>query len=455
MTGQLPILPRAVELEAAVLGACFIDHRAANLASEMLARDDFYTSANQTIFGEILRQVNTGQGIGADIAVAIETLSVNGLLDGIGGANYLTGIASSCPGSAAVETQIRLVREASMKRALILAATEMARRGYEPGATAEELLRYHFERLAAVNGRLAGQQSRLDLGAVMAEVIAGLQGVAKRAAYHTGIASLDSMLGGGFMEKDLVVIGARPGCGKTTLCEQVARVNAGAGVPVLYLSYEVSSVNLGQAVVAGHARICIHKDGTVREENYELAVATAREIGGWPMYVEDQPPDISRIPALIRQQVQERGVKLVFVDYLQQVPVSGGDDNREGEVAKIARTLKACARDNQIVVVAAAQLNRAVNQAANVRPSLARLRESGAIEQEADIVVFLHDPELDSRTGERPLTVKMEAIVAKHRNGQIGSKEVEWQTGFRVLEEYCDRIPYSRVAPAVPDGRDG
>ena len=146
---------------------------------------------------------------------------------------------------------------------------------------------------------------------------------------------------------------------------------------------------------------------------------------------------------------------MVFVDYLQQVPVSGGDDNREGEVAKIARTLKACARDNQIVVVAAAQLNRAVNQAANVRPSLARLRESGAIEQEADIVVFLHDPELDSRTGERPLTVKMEAIVAKHRNGQIGSKEVEWQTGFRVLEEYCDRIPYSRVAPAVPDGRDG
>lgn len=426
--------PQAVDMEAAVLGSIMLDPTAAEVAFEMLSAEDFYRQNHRLIFEVALELFNEERGV--DQGLIAERLDAKQILDTVGGIAYLVDVVGSCATSAHITSYAQIVRDAAIKRRLIATGTDMVRMAFEKGTQPENIIDVASAELTKLDTRLAGGKQQVSIRDLIVQVIEGFGGRNPREAFPTGIYDLDRLLGGGFMEGELGVVAARPGCGKSTLLQQVMRVAASTGKPCLMLSYEMTSVAITQALVAGHARVCIHKDGTVRDDCYAQAMEASKQLESWPVYLYEDAPDIDRVPSLVRKYVKEHGIRLVLVDYLQEIPVSGRQrlENRNEAVGHIVRVLKRCATSNNIAVIAASQMNRAANQAANSRSTLARLRESGSIEQAADVVVFLHDPEGDTRIGDRPLTLPMDIIVAKQRGGNVGTLKANWQTGFRNFE---------------------
>ncbi len=417
--------PHSHEAEVNVLGSMMVDRGAIAKAIEILDADCFYSDAHKKIFETIGDLFEHGTPV--DIITLSQELRRKALLDYVGGTFYLTEINAQTPTSFAVEHHARIVQEHYLKRRLISAAGRIVEDCYDETSDAlEEIDRAEQEIFEIAEKRLRKTYSDMnklarDTFNIIAKLAdkssdSGLSGV------PTGFVKLDEMLGG-FQKSDLIIIAARPSMGKTALALSIAR-NAAMEYdqPVAFFSIEMAAVQLVMRLLSAETRINAHniRTGKLSPEQMQKIVSAIGRLERTKMYIDDSPSlSLMELRAKCRRLKAEHGVKLIFVDYLQLMHAPKAE-SREREISIISRTLKQIAKELDIPVVALAQLNRTVEARSDKRPMLSDLRESGSIEQDADVVMFVTRPEVyeimqyDDGTSTEGTA---ELIIAKQRNG--------------------------------------
>lgn len=416
------IPPQNLEAEQSVLGSMLIEKEAILRAMEILRPEDFYRDAHRGIFETIISMYDRGEAI--DLVTVSENLRQRGILEDIGGLAYLTMLANAVPTAANVEHYAKIVEEKSLLRQLINAATRIAARGYEGTEDVNELLDWAEQSIFNLSQR-HNQGGFAALKDVLMEAFEHIEQLyAKKGGVTgvpTGYTQFDEMTSG-LQPSDLIIIAARPSQGKTTLAMNMAR-NAAVNykVPVAVFSLEMSKEQLAVRLLCSEAGVDMQRlrTGYLRESDWKpLSIALGR-LGDSQIFIDDTPGcGIMELRARARRLKAEHNIGLIVVDYLQLVQTRGKFENRQQEISEISRSLKSLARELNVPVIACSQLSRAVEQREKKRPQLSDIRESGAIEQDADLVCFIHsDPESEEKN-------VVELIIAKQRNGPTGSIEL-------------------------------
>lgn len=446
MIGKLP--PQALELEEAVLGAMMLERDALDILG-VLSPADFFKEAHQVIF-EAIGQL-FAEGIPVDMKTVVHQLRRTGKIDMLegNGVFVVADLTSKVTSSANIEYHARVVREMAIKRNLITIASKIQSNAYEDGADAFELI--DFVQTSLLGPELSAGDSTAQMpNQVYANVIHSIQN--RKDKEVTGVPSgflrIDGLTAG-WQATDLIIIAARPGMGKTAFVIACAE---NAGVPVDLYSLEMSAPQLTERRISGAYNIDNYnlKRGRLTDDEWQQLTKDQKKIQSKPIYIDDSSAlSITelRIRALRRKKKYNTG--LVIVDYLQLMKGSGG--NREQEISSISRGLKALAKDLNVPVIALSQLSRAVEtRGGDKRPQLSDLRESGSIEQDADIVSFLYRPEYYGITVDSeglPTTGKAEFIIAKNRHGSTEAVWIDFISKYSKFTEYREqettaRLPY-------------
>ncbi len=434
-----------------------VDKGAIAKAIEILDADCFYSDAHQRIFETIVGLFEAS--VPVDIITLSQELRRKALLDQVGGTYYLTEINAQTPTSFAIEHHSRIVQEQYLKRRLISTAGRIVEDSYDPTTDAlEEIDRAEQEIFEIAEKRLRKTYS--DMNKLARETFGVIAKLADRSndagisGVPTGFVKLDEMLGG-FQKSDLVIIAARPSMGKTALALSIAR-NAAMEYdqPVAFFSIEMASVQLVMRLLSAETRINAHniRTGRLTAEQMQKIIGAIGRLERTKMYIDDSPSlGLMELRAKCRRLKAEHGVKLIFVDYLQLMHAPKAE-SREREISLISRTLKQIAKELDIPVVALAQLNRTVESRSDKRPMLSDLRESGSIEQDADVVMFVSRPEVyeilqyeDGSTTEGTA----ELIIAKQRNGPTGTVRTAYIKDYARFENLAyARFDDEEMAPA-------
>jgi replicative DNA helicase len=409
------------QAEKSVLGAMLLTAQAVADASELLTAEDFYRPAHQAIY---LAAVNVQQaGEPVDAVTLSDELGKRGLLGKVGGAPYLLTLVQDVPTAVNAAYYARIVAAKAMQRRLIEAGTRIAQMGYAGADETAELV----ERARSEVDKLVGTQRSGDTLELVDLIPSHLDELEQpiKPGYPSGFTDLDEVLGGGFHPGTLTVVGARPGLGKSILALRFAAHVASLGYGALVFSLEMSRSELMGRFFAAEASVelsSLHQH-RLSTDDWRRVHEAAERAKSWPLAVADVPRiGITGITSRARDRTRtSRGLALVVVDYLQLVTPSDTRANREQQIAGISRGLKLLARELQVPVVAAAQVNRGPEQRADRKPALSDLRESGAIEADADTVLLLHD-----NAGDESKTGRLEVIVAKNRHGPRKSVELAW-----------------------------
>ncbi len=424
--------PQNIEAEQSVLGAVFLAKEALITAVEILRPEDFYKQAHQRIFKTILDLYEKGEPV--DLVTVTAELQDHKLLDEVGGVTYLTELASSVPTAANVEYYARIVEEKSLLRRLIRTATKIANDGYtredDVGQIIADAERYILE---IAQNRSSG--GFLPIRDVLMETYERIEFLSQRRGEVTGIPSgypdLDRMTSG-FQRSDLIILAARPSVGKTAFALNVAQnVAARAGETVAIFSLEMAASQLVQRMICAEGNLDASKmrTGWLEEDDWQKLTMAIGTLAKAPIFIDDTPGiTVQEIRAKCRRLQAERGLGLILIDYLQLIHGRGRGENRQQEVSEISRTLKGIARELNVPVIALSQLSRSVEQRQDKRPMMSDIRESGSIEQDADIVAFLYRDDYYDRETENKNVV--EVIIAKQRNGPTGTVELAF------LKEY-------------------
>lgn len=424
--------PQNNEAEQSVLGAVFLSKEALITAIEILRPEDFYKTAHQRIFQTMLDLYEKGEPV--DLVTVTAELQDHKLLDDVGGVAYLTALAGSVPTAANVEYYARIVEEKSLLRRLILTATKIANEGYsredEVGAIIADAEKYIME--IAQNRNSGGF---IPIRDALLETYERIEFLSQRRGDVTGIPSgyvdLDKMTAG-FQRSDLIILAARPSVGKTAFALNVAQnVAARAGETVAIFSLEMSASQLVQRMICAEGNLDASKmrSGRLEEDDWQKLTMAIGTLAKAPIYIDDSPAvTVQDIRAKCRRLQAERGLGMILIDYLQLIHGRGKGDNRQQEVSEISRTLKGIARELNVPVIALSQLSRSVEQRQDKRPMMSDIRESGSIEQDADIVAFLYrDDYYDKETENKNV---IEVIIAKQRNGPTGTVELAFLKEF-------------------------
>ncbi|QQE74434.1 replicative DNA helicase [Brevibacillus composti] len=424
--------PQNNEAEQSVLGAVFLSKEALITAIEILRPEDFYKTAHQRIFKTMQDLYDKGEPV--DLVTVTAELQDHKLLDEVGGVPYLTEIASSVPTAANIEYYAKIVEEKSLLRRLILTATKIANDGYsredEVGEIIADAEKYILE--IAQNRNSGGFTPIRD---VLLETYERIEFLSQRRGDVTGIPSgypdLDKMTAG-FQRSDLIILAARPSVGKTAFALNVAQnVAARAGETVAIFSLEMAASQLVQRMICAEGNLDASRmrSGWLEEDDWQKLTMAIGTLAKAPIYIDDTPGvTVQDIRAKCRRLQAERGLGMILIDYLQLIHGRGKGDNRQQEVSEISRTLKGIARELNVPVIALSQLSRSVEQRQDKRPMMSDIRESGSIEQDADIVAFLYrDDYYDKETENKNV---IEIIIAKQRNGPTGTVELAF------LKEY-------------------
>ena len=402
-----------------------IDREAISRAMSILKAEDFYREAHRHIFSAV-SDVFDQRG-SADLVTVGEELRNRGSLEAVGGISYVAGLAHGVPTAANIEHYANIVREKAMLRALINAATEIGSRAYDPGEDPAKLLDDAERLIFEVAGR-QGRRSFYSLAEVLGTTLDRLNAAhMKKTALvgiPTGLGDFDLMTSG-LQRSDLIIIAARPSMGKSTLLLQMARNAALKGqVPVAIFSLEMAREQLGLRFVCSEGSVSALKarDGNLDDKDWVNVSAAVQRLSQAPIYIDDSSNlsvmDLRTKARLIQSEV---GLGLVIVDYMQLMYSRGRFENRQQEISEISRLLKALARELKVPVVVASQMSRAVERREDRRPMLSDLRESGSIEQDADLVCFIHlDPKEENEN-------MCELIIAKQRMGPTGAIQAFFQ----------------------------
>ncbi len=411
------IPPHNLEAEQSVLGSMMLSAEAIAAVVEVVKAEDFYRPAHERIYQAILSVYGRGEPV--DAITVVEELKRHHGLDEIGGPLYVQDLVESVPTPASAGYYARIVADNALLRRLIDAAAQIMSRAYavpeDPRKAADEA-----EALVYAVSRADETEQVVSLRELVDESMGALEHIQQRdsafAGVPTGFMDLDSLLSG-LQKENLIIVAARPGVGKSSFVTNVARnIAVDAGVPVAMFSLEMSRFEIGMRLLCAEARVPWEKvrSGRVATEEWTRIVEAAEVLHEAPLYIVDSGNvTIVDIRAKARRMKSKQGLGLIIVDYLQLMSSHSRTENRQQEVAEISRSLKLLAKELEIPVIAVSQLNRNPETRADKRPQLSDLRESGSIEQDSDIVMFIHRDDSDDPT----VKGKADIIVAKHRNG--------------------------------------
>ncbi len=428
--GRMP--PQAVEVEQAVLGAMMLEQRAIVRAIEILDESCFYHAPHSRIFAAMTDLFERGTAV--DQLTLTEELKRRGQLDDVGGVVYLAKLGSEVATTANIDFHARIVFEKALSRKLIETSSEVIERAYAADEDVQTLIDNAEQKLFTLSENQIGEGFE-PLEKVMGETFEHLERVHAGAGtvlgVDTGFADLNDQMSG-FQKGDLIILAARPSVGKTAFALTMARnaaVEAGVGMAIF--SLEMSKMQLAQRLLSVETKVDLHKlrTGRLRDEDWMNLTHNIERLARAPIYIDDTPGiSVLEARAKARRLQREHGVGMVIIDYLQLMSGHIRTQSREQEISHISRGLKAMAKELDVPVLALSQLSRAVESRTDKRPQLSDLRESGSLEQDADVVMFIYRPEiydLKSPDGES-LEGLAQIIIGKQRNGPIGSVDLAW-----------------------------
>lgn len=426
--------PHSIEAEQSVLGGLMLNNNAWLELAGRLAEDDFYREDHRLIFRGIRELLETGKP--CDFVTLSEYLRGRGGLDPAGGLSYLGALANDTPSAANVLAYADIVRERAVLRSLIKVGQEIADLGFRPGEQSySDLMESAEQRVFAIREKgERGNQEFQHVGQALDKVEERLQTLRDNpdqlTGVPTGLSDLDRKIHG-LSPGDLLIVAGRPGMGKTSFAMNIAEnVALREGHPVGVFSMEMGADQLAMRVLASYCRMdqSALRSGQIADHEWDWLAQASRDIREAPLYI-DETPALSplELRARARRMKRRHGLSLLVVDYIQLMQVPGTRENRTNEISQISRNLKALAKELEVPVIALSQLSREVEKRENKRPVMSDLRESGSIEQDADIVIFIYrDAYYRRKEGEMAGDDdnRTEIIVAKHRNGPTGTVHV-------------------------------
>lgn len=426
------IPPCNIEAEQAVLGSVMLEKEALNTAIDILIPEDFYKEAHQILFKAFLEIDTVGEPI--DMITLTELLRQQNSLDKIGGVGYVATIANTVPTAANIGHYANIVKEKAVLRSLIRSTTNIANRCYEDKEDTYELLDTAEKMILDISSNHSAD-GPVAMKQVLSDVLEKIETLSSKKGNITGIPSLFNDLDrmtSGWQQSDLVIIAARPAMGKTSLCLNIAQnASMKAKVPVAFFSLEMSREQLVQRIMSSEAMIDQHKlrTGRLQDEEWLRLTQAVQPLSTAKLFIDDTPAiSILELRAKARRLKAEYDIGLIIIDYLQLMQLGKRNENRQQEISEISRSLKALARELDVPIIALSQLSRAVEQSHDKRPALSHLRESGALEQDADLVMFIYREEYYNPESEKPGIA--EIIIAKHRNGPTGVVELGFMKEF-------------------------
>ena len=433
------IPPHSVEAEQSVLGSILLDKEAMISVSETLVPEDFYKEAHKVIYESMLKLYNSQSEI--DLITLTDELRDQGYLDDIGGIAYITSLSTVVPTTSNIKYYVNIVKEKSISRQLISAANDIINLGYDGSAKVEYVLENAEKKIFDISQERATNDFQ-PINQVISEALSMLEKLYEEkndvTGLTTGFRDLNKKING-LQRSDLLLIAARPAMGKTAFALNLVQNAALKGdASVAVFSLEMSKEQLVQRMIASQSTVELKKikTGTLADNDWPRITDGMAILSGAKIHIDDTPGiKISELRSKCRKLKIEKGLDLVLIDYLQLMEGEGHNESRQQEIAKISRSLKILAKELDCPVVALSQLSRAPEQRADHRPMLSDLRESGSIEQDADIVMLLYRDEYYNPDTERKNIG--EVIVAKNRHGETGTVELVW---FGEIQKFADKM---------------
>lgn len=441
--GRVP--PSSIESEQAVLGAVLVDNESINGVLEVLRPEDFYKKGHEILFRQMIDLVERNEPV--DILTLSQALRGGGQLDGVGGAEYLSYLVDTVPTAANAQFYARVVKEMSLRRQLIHQVTEIADEAFSGRGDIDAFLDSAEQRIYKVS-EAKSTRGLVRVGTIVKDSIKQVERYYINKEPITGVAAgfydLDQLTSG-FQPSDLIIIAGRPSMGKTSLGLTIVRhVGLHLKRPVAVFSLEMSKEQIVLRMLCSEARVSSSKvrSGKLGESDFPKLVDAASKLSHADMFIDDTPAiSVLELRAKARRLHREKPLSLVVVDYLQLMRGAiRKSERREQEISEISAGLKSLAKELNIPVIALSQLNRAVETRHDKRPIMADLRESGAIEQDADLISFVYRDEVYNT--DSPDKGIAELIVAKHRNGPIGTVRLAFQGEYTIFENLVEEEPY-------------
>ncbi|WP_409252410.1 replicative DNA helicase [Bacillus sp. SCS-153A] len=444
--------PQNIEAEQAVLGAIFLEPSTLTQASESLIPEDFYRSSHQKIFNVMLNLGDKGKAV--DLITVTEELSAMKELEDVGGVSYLSELAGSVPTAANIEYYAKIVEEKSLLRRLIRTATTIAQDGYAREDEVDALLSEAEKNIMEVAQRKNAGAFH-DIKDVLVKAYDNIELLHNRTEDVTGIptgfADLDEMTAG-FQRNDLIIVAARPSVGKTAFALNIAQnVATKTDENVAIFSLEMGAEQLVMRMLCAEGNINAQnlRTGSLTDEDWRKLTMAMGSLSNAGIYIDDTPGiKIGEIRSKCRRLKQEHGLGMILIDYLQLIQGSGrSGENRQQEVSEISRELKGLARELEVPVIALSQLSRGVEQRQDKRPMMSDIRESGSIEQDADIVAFLYRDDYYDKESENKNII--EIIIAKQRNGPVGTVSLAFVKEYNKFVNLERRYDDAGVPPGA------
>ena len=444
-TSSLRVPPHSVEAEQAVIGGLLLDNRAWEQIADKLVDEDFYRNDHRLLFSAIRELESRNEPF--DAVTLSQCLDKNGQLEQAGGLLYLGRLAKDTPSASNIVAYANIVREKSVLRQLIAVGTDISGSGFQPeGRDSKELLDSAEKQVFQIAEQGArGQGGFQDMKSLLSKTVdkidhlfnsdGGITGVS------TGFDKFDEMTTG-LQEADLVIVAGRPSMGKTTFAMNIAE-NAAIGdkVPVAVFSMEMPGDSLAMRMISSLGRVDQHhiRTGNLTDEDWARITSAIHILSEAKIFIDDTPAmSPNEVRARARRLKRQHGLGLIVIDYLQLMQVHGGSENRATEISEISRSLKAMAKELKVPVIALSQLNRSLEQRPDKRPVMSDLRESGAIEQDADLIVFIYRDEVYNE--DSPQKGVAEIIIAKQRNGPIGKSLLTFLGKYTKFENYIPEM---------------
>jgi replicative DNA helicase len=443
---DLKIPPHSIEAEQAVLGGLMLDNNAWDQVADRVSEQDFYRHDHRQIFRAIASLAQRNQPF--DVVTMSEWLESNGQINDAGGMAYLGTLAKDTPSAANIAAYSDIVREKSILRQLIQVGTEISEKGFNPeGADSKALLDEAEKKVFQIAEQGArNKQGFQDMRELLKMTIERIEILHERddpiTGVPTGYDDLDNMTSG-MQGGDLVIVAGRPSMGKTTFAMNVAEYAAiKEKKPVAVFSMEMPGEQLTNRLLSSMGRIDQHRlrTGRLEDDDWPRLTSAVGMLTEVPLFIDDTPAlSPTELRARARRLYREHGeMGLIVIDYLQLMQTSGPSDNRASEISEISRSLKALAKELDVPIIALSQLNRSLEQRPNKRPVMSDLRESGAIEQDADLIVFIYRDEVYNE--DSPDKGTAEIIIAKQRNGPIGTVRLTFLGKYTRFENFTPEI---------------
>lgn len=441
------IPPQNMEAEQSVLGGILLENQALNNVLEILAGNDFYSEGHRKIFDAITDLSERGEP--SDLVTLSSLLKDRKQIDQVGGMAYLASLVDSVPSAANIAYYARIVKEKAILRNLISTATEILQKTYNAGADIDAVLDEAEQAIFEISENKI-RPSFYPIRDIVKNNFKELERLADRRDLITGVPTgfdkLDEITSG-LQKSDLIIIAGRPSMGKTAFALGIAQ-NAAlkSGVPVAIFSLEMAKEQLVFRMLSAEARVDSQRlrKGFLGETDWTKLVSASGALSEAQIYIDDSPAiTVLEMKAKARRLKADAGLGLVILDYLQLMRGGAYKESREQEISEISRSLKALAKELQVPIIALSQLNRKVEDRTNRRPQMADLRESGAIEQDADVIAFIYRDEVYNKSDDNPEKGIAEIIIGKQRNGPTGTVKLAFLEKYTCFENLARSDTYS------------